>query len=55
MVNIFVVAIVQVSRVRVVTKTDEIPQSQCIDESINDSDVRTPQVLLVEKAVENSQ
>ena len=55
MVNISVVGIVQVSRVRVVTKTDEIPQSQCIDESINDSDVRAPQVLIVEKTVENSQ
>ena len=55
MVNISVVGIVQVSRMRVVTKTDEIPQSQCIDESINDSGVRAPQVLIVEKTVENSQ
>ena len=55
MVNISVVGIVHVSRMRVVTKTDEIPQLQCIDEFINDSDVRAPQVLIVEKTVENSQ
>ena len=55
MVNISVVGIVQVSRVCVVSKTNEIPQSQCIDESINDSGVRAPQVLIVEKTVENSQ
>ena len=55
MIDISVVGIVQVPRVRVMTKTDEIPQSQCIDESINDSGVRAPQVLIVEKTVENSQ
>ena len=55
MVNISVVGIVQVSRMRVVTKTDEIPQLQCIDEFINDSGVRAPEVLIVEKTVENSQ
>ena len=33
-------------------KTDGIPQLQCIDESINDSGVRAPQVLIVEKTVE---
>ena len=37
---------------RVVVKTDGIPQLQCIDESINDSGVRAPQVLIVEKTVE---
>ena len=37
------------------TKTDEIPQSQYIDGLINDSGVRAPQVLIVEKTVENSQ
>ena len=55
MVNISVVGIMQVSRVRVVTKTEEILQSQYIDEFINDSGVRAPQVLTVEKTVENSQ
>ena len=55
MVNISVVRIVQVSRMRVETKTDEIPQLACIDEFINDSGVRDPQVLIVEKTVENSQ
>ena len=37
------------------TKTDEIPQLQCIDEFISGSDWRAPQVLIVEKTVENSQ
>ena len=55
MVNISVVGIVRVSRMRIVTKTDEIPQLQRIDEFINDSGVRAPQVLIVEKTVENSQ
>ena len=55
MIDISVVGIVQVPRVRVVTKTDEIPQSQCVDESINVSGARAPQVLIVEKTVENSQ
>ena len=55
MVNISVVGIVRVSRMRIVTKTDEIPQLQCIDEFINHSGVRAPQVLIVEKTVENSQ
>ena len=54
-IDISVVEIVQVPRVRVVVKTDGIPQLQCIDESINDSGVRAPQVLIVEKTVENSQ
>ena len=36
-------------------KTNGIPQLQCIDESINDSGVRAPQVLIVEKTVEGSQ
>ena len=55
MIDISVVEIVQFPRVRVVAKTDEIPQLQCIDESINDSGVRAPLVLIVEKTVENSQ
>ena len=55
MVNVSVVGTMQVSRVRVVTKTKEIPPSQYIDEFINDSGVRAPQMLTVEKTVENSQ
>ena len=55
MIDFSVVEIVQVPRVGVVAKTDEIPQLQCIDDSINDSGVRAPQVLIVEKTVENSQ
>ena len=54
MVNISL-GIVQVSRMRVVTKTDEIPQLPCTDEFINDSGVRAPQVLIVEKTVVISQ
>ena len=50
-----VVKIVQIPRMRIMMKTNGIPQLQCIDESINDSGVRAPQVLTVEKTVEGSQ
>ena len=49
-----VVIIMQILRVRIVLKTNGIPQLQCIDESINDSGIRAPQVLIVEKTVEGS-
>ena len=54
-IDVSVVEVVQAPRVCVVVKTDEIRQLQCIDESINDPVVRAPQVLIVEKTVENSQ
>ena len=44
-----VVKIVQIPRVRIMMKTNGIPQLQCIEESINVSGVRAPQVLNVEK------
>ena len=50
-----VVKIVQIPRVRIMMKTNGIPQLQCIDESINDSGVEAPQVLIVQKTVEGSQ
>ena len=54
--DIDVVAVIeQVYMIQTVQKTIENPQLQCIDESINDSGVRAPQVLIVEKTVEGSQ
>ena len=45
----------QISMVRTIQKTTEIPQLQCVDKVVDDSVMQVPQIHVVEKTVEGTQ